>query len=75
MISSLKLNRARLSLAGRLRRCDPAQAAEHLLALLTGPMEARTLLGTRQASPAETRAVAEAAVDTFLRAYGPEEIT
>ncbi|MFC9844778.1 TetR/AcrR family transcriptional regulator [Streptomyces sp. NPDC060223] len=60
---------ARLSLAGRLRTCDPAQAAEQLLALLTGPMEARTRLGTRKASAAETRAVARAAVDTFLRAY------
>ncbi|MEV7340314.1 TetR/AcrR family transcriptional regulator [Streptomyces sp. NPDC093544] len=61
---------ARLSLAGRLRPCDPAQAAEQLLALLTGPMEARTRLGTRKASAAETRTVARAAVDTFLRAYG-----
>ncbi|MFD3927957.1 TetR/AcrR family transcriptional regulator [Streptomyces sp. NPDC058614] len=63
---------ARLSLAGRLRPCDPAQAAEQLLALLTGPMEARTRLGTRKVSAAETRAVARAAVDTFMRAYGPE---
>ncbi|MFE9362503.1 TetR/AcrR family transcriptional regulator [Streptomyces sp. NPDC006978] len=62
---------ARLSLAGRLRPCDPAQAAEQLLALLTGPMEARTRLGTRTVPAAETRAVARAAVDTFLRAYGP----
>ncbi|MEU8703123.1 TetR/AcrR family transcriptional regulator [Streptomyces sp. NPDC048680] len=62
---------ARLSLAGRLRPCDPALAAEQLLALLTGPMEARSRLGTRAVPAAETRAVAEAAVDTFLRAYGP----
>ncbi|WP_405631734.1 TetR/AcrR family transcriptional regulator [Streptomyces sp. NBC_01174] len=62
---------ARLSLAGRLRLCDPAQVAEQLLALLTGPMEARTRLGTRTVLAAETRAVARAAVDTFLRAYGP----
>lgn len=62
---------ARLSLAGRLRPCDPAQAAEQLLALLTGPMEARTRLGTRTVPAAVTRAVARAAVDTFLRAYGP----
>ncbi|MFD4526976.1 TetR/AcrR family transcriptional regulator [Streptomyces sp. NPDC058470] len=66
---SLEDRLARLSLAGRLRPCDPAQAAEQLLALLTGPMEARTRLGTRKASAAETRAVARAAVDTFLRAY------
>ncbi|MCC5575924.1 TetR/AcrR family transcriptional regulator [Microtetraspora sp. AC03309] len=62
---------ARLSLAGRLRPCDPAQAAGQLLALLTGPMEALSRLGTRKVPAAETRAVAKAAVDTFLRAYGP----
>ncbi|MGP3755088.1 TetR/AcrR family transcriptional regulator [Streptomyces sp. IBSNAI001] len=62
---------ARLSLAGRLRPCDPALAAEQLLSLLTGPMEARTRLGTRTVPAAETRAVAQSAVDTFLRAYGP----
>ncbi|MFF3833386.1 TetR/AcrR family transcriptional regulator [Streptomyces sp. NPDC002455] len=62
---------ARLSLAGRLRPCDPALAAEQLLSLLTGPMEARTRLGTRTVPAVETRAVARAAVDTFLRAYGP----
>ncbi|MFD5040756.1 TetR/AcrR family transcriptional regulator C-terminal domain-containing protein [Streptomyces sp. NPDC058378] len=62
---------ARLSPAGRLRPCDPALAAEQLLSLLTGPMEARTRLGTRAVPAAETRAVARAAVDTFLRAYGP----
>ncbi|OPG05664.1 TetR/AcrR family transcriptional regulator [Microbispora sp. GKU 823] len=62
---------ARLSLSGRLRPCDPALAAEQFLALLTGPMEVRTALGTRTASPEEARGVADAAVDTFLRAYGP----
>ncbi len=62
---------ARLSLAGRLRPCDPDLAAEQLLALLTGPMEARSRLGARAVPAAAMRAVAEAAVDTFLRAYGP----
>ncbi|WP_327185171.1 TetR/AcrR family transcriptional regulator [Streptomyces sp. NBC_01334] len=61
---------ARLALAGRLRPCDPGVAAEHYLALLTAPLETRTRLGTRGVSAAETRAVAEAAVDTFMRAYG-----
>ncbi|WP_040797389.1 TetR/AcrR family transcriptional regulator [Nocardia higoensis] len=64
---------ARLSLAGLLRPCDPALAAEQFLVLITGPMEGRTLLGTRKASTAEMRAVATAAVDTFLRAYGAPE--
>jgi TetR/AcrR family transcriptional repressor of mexJK operon len=61
---------ARLVLAGRLRPCEPADAAEHLLALLTGPMEARSGLGTRKVPAAEMRAVAVNAVDVFLRAYG-----
>lgn len=61
---------ARLSLAGRLRPCDPALAAEQFLALLVGPLEARSRLGTRRVAAAETRAVAGDAVDTFLRAYG-----
>jgi len=65
---------ARLSLSGRLRACDPATAAEQLLALVIGPMEGRSRLGTRKASTAEMHAVATAAIDTFLRAYGvPEE--
>lgn len=65
---------ARLSLAGRLRTCDPATAAEQFLALITGPLEGRSLLGTRKPSAAEMRGVAAAAVDTFLRAYAPDEI-
>ncbi|GAA4602423.1 TetR/AcrR family transcriptional regulator [Actinoallomurus liliacearum] len=60
---------ARLCLSGHLRPCDPTQAAEQFLALLTGPMETRSQLGSRKVSAAETRAVAAAAVDTFLRAY------
>lgn len=60
---------ARLSLAGKLRTCDPAEAAEHFTALLTGPMEARARLGTRQVPDEELRAVTQSAVATFLRAF------
>jgi TetR/AcrR family transcriptional repressor of mexJK operon len=60
---------ARLSLAGRLRRLDPAEAAEQFIALLTGPIEARSRLGTRQVPDDELWAVARAAVTTFLRAF------
>ncbi|MFB9907667.1 TetR/AcrR family transcriptional regulator [Allokutzneria oryzae] len=60
---------ARLSLSGHLRRCDPVRAAEQFLALLTGPMETRSRLGTREVPVAEARAVSEAAVETFLLAY------
>ncbi|WP_329559232.1 TetR/AcrR family transcriptional regulator [Streptomyces uncialis] len=62
---------ARFALAGRLRVADPARAAEQLLAMLTGPLELRTRLGTRRISVAESREIAAAAVDTFLSAYGP----
>nr|WP_258054665.1 TetR/AcrR family transcriptional regulator [Streptomyces sp. Ru71] len=61
---------ARLSLAGRLRPCDPAEAAEQFLALLTAPMEARSRLGTREVPESELHTVGRAAVDTFLQAYG-----
>lgn len=61
---------ARLSLSGHLRRCDPATAAEQFLALLTGPMEMRSGLGTQEVSAGEMREVAVAGVDTFVRAYG-----
>jgi TetR/AcrR family transcriptional regulator, mexJK operon transcriptional repressor len=60
---------ARLALAGRLHPGDPAHAAEQLLSLLTGPLELRSRLGTRPVSTAETRAIAERAVRTFLRAH------
>ncbi|MEU6765637.1 TetR/AcrR family transcriptional regulator [Streptomyces sp. NPDC046853] len=63
---------ARLSLAGRLRPCDPEQAAEHFFALLTGPLESRSRLGTRRVPATELRTIADAAVDAFLRAYGSD---
>ncbi|AOS62157.1 TetR/AcrR family transcriptional regulator [Actinoalloteichus hymeniacidonis] len=63
---------ARLSLAGRLRRCDPVEAAEQLSALLTGSLESRARFGTRSVPDPEKRALVAAAVRTFLHAYGPE---
>ncbi|WP_227984071.1 TetR/AcrR family transcriptional regulator [Nocardia spumae] len=60
---------ARLGLSGRLRAEDPERAAEQFLALLTGPLEARSRLGTREVGAAELDAIADAATDTFLRAY------
>ncbi|MFB8273901.1 TetR/AcrR family transcriptional regulator [Nocardia colli] len=61
---------ARLALSGKLRIGDPALAAEQLLALLTAPLEARSRLGTREVSATEYRGIADAAVDTFLSAFG-----
>ncbi|MEU2255095.1 TetR/AcrR family transcriptional regulator [Nocardia xishanensis] len=66
---------ARLMLSGRLRATDPALAAEHFLALLTGPLEAHSRLGTRNVPAAELRELAESAVDTFVRAYATAENT
>ncbi|MFF9527497.1 TetR/AcrR family transcriptional regulator C-terminal domain-containing protein [Streptomyces achromogenes] len=68
---SLAARLARLSLAGRLRACDPAEAAEQFLALLTGPMERRSRLGTHAVDKEEPRAVAGSGVGTFLLAYRP----
>ena len=63
---------ARLALAGRLRISDPAEAAEQFSALLTGPIEARSRLGTRNVPDRELRAISRSAVNTFLRAFGTE---
>ncbi|WP_280232541.1 TetR/AcrR family transcriptional regulator [Nocardia cyriacigeorgica] len=63
---------ARYMLDGRLRHADPGCAAEQLLALLTGPLERHSGLGTREVTDAVLRDISDAAVDTFLRAYAPE---
>jgi TetR/AcrR family transcriptional regulator, mexJK operon transcriptional repressor len=64
---------ARLALAGRLRATDPDQAAEQFLALLTGPLETRTRMGTRQIQDTELHEITRAAVRTFLAAFGPAD--
>ncbi|WP_024803418.1 TetR/AcrR family transcriptional regulator [Nocardia sp. BMG51109] len=61
---------ARLALAGALRIDDPDMAAAQFAALLTGPVEARSRLGTRAVPEADLRTVSDAAVTTFLAAYG-----
>ncbi|MQY30784.1 TetR/AcrR family transcriptional regulator [Nocardia aurantia] len=60
---------ARLVVAGQLRAPDPVLAAEQFLALLTGPLESRSRLGTRKVPVAELKTIADAAADTFLSAY------
>lgn len=65
---------ARLSLAGRLDRLDPAGAAEQFIALLAGPVEARARMGTRRVPDAELWAVTRAAVNTFLHAFGAKPV-
>lgn len=62
---------ARLALAGRLDLDgDPMIAAEQFGALLSGPLEIRSRMGTRRLPPAELREVAANATRTFLRAFG-----
>lgn len=64
---------ARLALAGRLTLDgDPAIAAEQFGALLTGPLESRSRLGTRKLPASELREVTGNAVATFLRAFGSD---
>ncbi|MEV0622815.1 TetR/AcrR family transcriptional regulator [Nonomuraea sp. NPDC050404] len=60
---------ARLALTGHLRTTDPDLTAEQFLALLLGPLEARTQLGTRELEEAELRTMARGTVETFLRAW------
>ncbi|MEV0165436.1 TetR family transcriptional regulator [Nonomuraea fuscirosea] len=60
---------ARLALAGRLRTTDPDLAAEQFMALVLGPLEARSQMGTRQLEEAELAGIARAAVETFARAW------
>ncbi|WP_246258173.1 TetR/AcrR family transcriptional regulator [Amycolatopsis anabasis] len=61
---------ARLSLAGHLSTENPDLAAEQFLALLTGPWDARSRLGTRPIPDQELQAIADAATHTFLATYG-----
>lgn len=62
---------ARLALEGHIDISDPALAAEHLTALLTGPLEARSRFGTRRIPRLERKAITESAVATFLSAVAP----
>ncbi|MGI5126929.1 TetR/AcrR family transcriptional regulator [Pseudonocardia sp. CA-107938] len=67
---------ARLALAGRLALdVSPAVAAEQFAAMLTGPLETRSHLGTTRLAAGERREVARNAAHTFLRAYGTEAPT
>ncbi|WP_067527119.1 TetR/AcrR family transcriptional regulator [Nocardia uniformis] len=61
---------ARLTLSGTLDIDDPDMAAAQFAALLTGPADARSRLGTGPLPDRELRTIADAAVTTFLAAYG-----
>ncbi|MGW4844310.1 TetR/AcrR family transcriptional regulator [Nocardia brasiliensis] len=61
---------ARLSLAGVLDIDDPDIAAGQFAALLAGPADGVLRLGTRPVPEPELRALTDAAVTTFLKAFG-----
>lgn len=63
---------ARLTVTGHLHTPDPLLAAEQFFALLTGPVDKRARLGTRQVPTTELRTLARAAVHTFLQAFTPK---
>ncbi len=61
---------ARLSLAARLLIDDPELAAAQFTAPLTGSVDTRSRLATRSVPDAGLQAITEAAVATFLKAFG-----
>lgn len=61
---------SRLMLADRLVPGDPGEAAGQFVALITGPVESSSALGTRPVPDDVRRRVVGAAVRTFLRAFG-----
>jgi TetR/AcrR family transcriptional regulator, mexJK operon transcriptional repressor len=62
---------ARMAEAGRLDISDPAEAAEHLVALTTNQINARTLFGVVPISQAEIDRMITGGVAAFVRAYRP----
>jgi TetR/AcrR family transcriptional regulator, mexJK operon transcriptional repressor len=63
---------ARLADAGRLAISDPAEAAEHLIALTVNQINARTLFGVIPVSQAEIDRLVTGGVAAFARAYRPD---
>ncbi|MBB3219517.1 TetR/AcrR family transcriptional regulator [Pseudoduganella umbonata] len=57
--------------AGAIVRCDARVAAMHLKGLLQGELLDRTMLGEPAPLPAGIEAVADRAIEVFLRAYAP----
>jgi TetR/AcrR family transcriptional repressor of mexJK operon len=62
---------ARLGEAGRLAITDPAEAAEHLIALTLGQLNSRTMFGAIRLTDAEIDRVVTSGVAAFVRAYRP----
>jgi TetR/AcrR family transcriptional regulator, mexJK operon transcriptional repressor len=62
---------ARLAEAGRLAIDDPDEAADHLIALTSNQINARTLFGTVPMSDADLDRLITGGVAAFVRAYRP----
>jgi TetR/AcrR family transcriptional regulator, mexJK operon transcriptional repressor len=62
---------ARLAGEGRLAIGDPAEAADHLLALTINRINARTMFGVVPVSDAEVERIVTGGVAAFVRAYRP----
>ncbi len=62
---------ARLAGEGRLAIADPAEAAEHLLALTINQINARTMYGVIPVSDTEVERIITGGVAAFVRAYRP----
>jgi TetR/AcrR family transcriptional regulator, mexJK operon transcriptional repressor len=62
---------ARLGGEGRLAITDPAEAAEHLIALTINQINARTMFGVVPVSGGEVERIIAGGVAAFVRAYRP----
>jgi AcrR family transcriptional regulator len=71
MHGTIERSLARLAAAGRLAIDDPAEAADHLLALTTNQINVRTLFGTAPMSDADLDRLITGGVAAFVRAYRP----
>jgi TetR/AcrR family transcriptional regulator, mexJK operon transcriptional repressor len=63
---------ARLGGDGRLAITDPAEAAEHLIALTINRINVRTMFGVVTISDAEVERIITGGVAAFVRAYRPD---
>jgi len=71
MHGSITAYLARLAGEGRLAITDPAEAAEHLVALTINQINARTMFGVVPVSDAEVERIITGGVAAFVRAYRP----
>jgi TetR/AcrR family transcriptional regulator, mexJK operon transcriptional repressor len=71
MHGSITAYLARLAGEGHLAISDPAEAAEHLIALTINQINARTMFGVIPVSDGEVERIITGGVAAFVRAYRP----